>query len=593
MARRVAAAAPLLALLLLAASTTATAEPNAAAAAAAADAADADPLGGLAALRASADALAPWLVETRRALHATPELMFREHNTSAYIRAALDAMGIPYEFPVARTGVLARLDVGPGTGDGDGDDDGEGGKKKKKEEKGAGEKTTKTAAAIPTVVLRADIDALPIEEPVGGVADAGGFRSANPGAMHACGHDAHVTMLLGAARLLRDRRASFSRPGRVLLAFQPAEEGGAGADEMLRHEGGRLFEGAGAAFGLHVWPTLPRGTLATRAGTLMAGALSWDVAVRGRGGHAAMPHLNADPVVPAAAIVGALQSLVSRETSPLGSAVVSATTLRAGTVNNVTPDEARVGGTLRALTHADMVRLRARIEEVASSIARAHGCTAEVDWHEEDHPYYPPTVNDGRAAGLVARVAEALMDGWVDASPYGAAGAAGPRGAAPPPGAENGGEGAPSSKAAAAAAAALPPVGMAVSPYTPASKHVLETEPVMPAEDFAFFARALPSAFSFLGAADPRGAGGGGGGLLHNPRFSLDEGVLPVGAALHAALAAEYLARGGLEGGGAEAGAEGEQGVGGSCRAAETKKGGCGCGGGGGKGAAAAPPAAV
>lgn len=526
-----AAAAPLLLLLLLAAASAAAATTNSSEQGGAAS------LGGLAALRASADALAPWLVQTRRALHAMPELMFREHNTSAYIRAALDDMGIPYDFPVARTGVLARLEVGPGTdGGGDGDGDAKAAAANKKT------KTTKT----PTVVLRADIDALPIDEPAGGVADKGGFRSANPGVMHACGHDAHVTMLLGAAKILSQRRAHFPRRGTILLAFQPAEEGGAGADEMLRHEGGRLFADAGAAFGMHVWPTVPKGTLATRTGTLMAGALSWDVTVRGRGGHAAMPHLNVDPVVPAASLVGALQSLVSREMSPLGSAVVSVTTMRGGTVNNVIPDEAGIGGTLRALTHGDMIRLKKRIEEVSSSIAQAHGCTASVDWHEEDHPYYPPTVNDGRAAGLVARVAEALMDGWVEASPYGAGGAAAAGGAAGAGGGSGSGSG-KKQKNGAATASALPPVGMAVSPYTPTSKHVLESEPVMPAEDFSFFARALPSAFSFLGAADPLGAGGGGGGLLHNPRFSLDEGVLPVGAALHAAVAAEYLARGGLE----------------------------------------------
>ncbi len=237
-----AAAAPLLLLLLLAAASAAAATTNSSEQGGAAS------LGGLAALRASADALAPWLVQTRRALHAMPELMFREHNTSAYIRAALDDMGIPYDFPVARTGVLARLEVGPGTdGGGDGDGDAKAAAANKKT------KTTKT----PTVVLRADIDALPIDEPAGGVADKGGFRSANPGVMHACGHDAHVTMLLGAAKILSQRRAHFPRRGTILLAFQPAEEGGAGADEMLRHEGGRLFADAGAAFGMHVWPTVP------------------------------------------------------------------------------------------------------------------------------------------------------------------------------------------------------------------------------------------------------------------------------------------------------------------------------------------------
>jgi IAA-amino acid hydrolase len=506
----------------------------------------------LAALRRDADALHPWLVTTRRALHRTPELMFREHNTSAYIRAALDELGIPYAWPVARTGVLARLDVGPGT-----DDEDAAGKKN------ANAASPSALAALDptsTVVLRADIDALPITEPSGGVADRDGFASQNPGVMHACGHDAHVAMLLGAARLVKQRRASpssFPRRGTVLLAFQPAEEGGAGADEMLKADKGQLFKGAGAAFGLHVWPTMPKGSLATRGGTLMAGALSWDVTVRGRGGHAALPHLNIDPIVPAAALVGSLQALVSRETSPLGSAVLSATTLQGGTVNNVTPDFAKVGGTLRALTHGDMARLRRRIEEVAQGIAAAHGCTAEVDWHEEDHPYYPPTVNDGRAAGLVAEVAERLMSGWVQEPPEELRRAAAAGGG----GDEDNGKNKNKKKAAAPSP---PPVGTVLQPYTPTSRHVFETEPVMPAEDFSFFARALPAAFSFIGAADPKGSAGGGGGLLHNPRFSLDEGVLPVGAALHAAVAAEYLARGGLEAAGGCSSAAG----GGVCAAA-------------------------
>jgi metal-dependent amidase/aminoacylase/carboxypeptidase family protein len=254
--------------------------------------------------------------------------------------------------------------------------------------------------------------------------------------------------------------------------------------------------------------------------------------------------------------------------SPLGSAVLSVTTLRAGTVNNVTPDEARLGGTLRALTHADMERLRRRVGEVAAAVAAAHGCTAEVDWHEGDHPYYPPTVNDGRAAALVAGAAEALMDGWVARpfAPEGEAGAGAEGTGAETAtasgsgkgkgkgGDEEDGVGAPGSPSSPSPAMAMPAT---LSPYTPSSKHTFETEPVMPAEDFSFFARALPSAFSFLGAADPSGPGGGGGGLLHNPLFSLDERVLPVGAAIHAAVAAEYFARGGLEGTGAAAAAAG------------------------------------
>ena len=257
------------------------------------------------------------------------------------------------------------------------------------------------------------------------------------------------------------------------------------------------IEGASAAFGLHVMPSVPTGAVALRRGTIMAGALSFEITVRGRGGHAALPHLNVDPVVAAASLVGALQALVSRETSPLGSAVLSVAMLRAGDAYNVIPDEVVLGGTMRALTHDHMMYLKGRVEAMAAAHAAGFGCNGTVDWRLGEQPYYPPLVNDDGAAGFAWDVATRTLG--------------------------NGGGGGGG-----------------------AGDKVLETEPIMPAEDFAFFARAVPSAFLFLGI---RNETLGSVHNLHSRDFKLDEAALPRGAALHAALALEYLARGGAEGG--------------------------------------------
>ncbi|KAF8058874.1 ILL5 [Scenedesmus sp. PABB004] len=396
-----------------------------------------------AALKADAAALAPWLVALRRELHAAPELMFDLPATSARVRAALEELGIPVEGPYATSGLVGRLGRG-----------------------------------APVVALRADMDALPVHEPPGLP-----FRSKNEGVMHACGHDAHMTMLLGAAKLLKAREASLK--GTVLLVFQPAEEGGAGADVMIR---AGAIDGADAAFGMHVLPSIPTGQLALRAGTLMAGSLTFKFTVTGRGGHAALPHLNIDPVPAAAALIQALQVLVSRETSPLGSAVLSVTQLQGSDADNIIPDVVTLRGTLRALTHEHMEFMRRRIEEVVPAAVGAYQCNGTVDWQLGHHPYYPPTVNDPAAAALAREAAAAVL------------------------GADN----------------------------------VLDTEPIMPAEDFAFFTRAVPSSFMFIGI---RNESVGATANLHSPAFALDEGVLPLGAAVHANLALRFL-DGGLPGGG-------------------------------------------
>ncbi|KAL4518375.1 hypothetical protein Ndes2526B_g01216 [Nannochloris sp. 'desiccata'] len=385
--------------------------------------------------------LEDWLIATRREFHQYPELMFEEFNTSATIRRHLDAMKISYKHPVAKTGVVATIGSGS-----------------------------------PVIALRADIDALPIEEESGVP-----FPSTKPGLMHACGHDGHITMLLGAAKLLKERESELK--GTVKLLFQPAEEGGAGGDIMVQ-EG--ALKGVDAAFGLHLWPTIPTGVLATRPGTIMAGAIQFKVTITGAGGHGAIPHLTRDPVVAATSAVTALQTLVSRNTSPFASAVVSITKLWAGgAAYNVIPDEAHFGGTMRATTDEDMKKLRHRLEKVVQGQAESFGCTATVDWMEETMPYYPPLVNDPSTADFLGKVAgEVLGDTHV----------------------------------------------------------ITDVEPTMAGEDFAFIARAVPSAFAFLGIRnDTIGTTHG----LHTAQYMMDEGALKLGAAVHTAVVLRYMETGG------------------------------------------------
>jgi amidohydrolase len=318
----------------------------------------------------AAHSIAEEIVADRRAIHTRPELMYEEHETAALVASRLGALGVQHRTGVGGTGVVGLINgAGPGR----------------------------------TVLLRADMDALPIEEE----SDAP-YRSRNQGVMHACGHDGHTAMLLGAARLLQERRDAFS--GAVKLMFQPAEEGGAGAVRMI--ENGLLEDPpVDAAFALHVGHGTPTGTLIARAGPLLAGANSFTVTVTGRGGHASRPQHAVDPVVVASEIVGALQTLVSREVEPGVPAVVTLGALQAGTTFNVIPDRALIKGTIRAYDTSLMERLEQRIQEVASGVAKALRARAEV----EIHMHYPPTINDEAmaelAGGAVRRLGATVREG--------------------------------------------------------------------------------------------------------------------------------------------------------------------------------------
>ncbi len=298
---------------------------------------------------ADAKTIQAWIVNIRRELHRHPELQYQEVKTSAVVRRELAQLGISFDYPIAETGVVARI----GSGDG------------------------------PCVALRADMDALPINEQ----ADVT-FRSESPGKMHACGHDCHTAMLLGAARLLKSRESEI--PGTIKFLFQPAEEWGAGGQRMV-NEGALRNPEVQRVFGLHVWPQLPTGTIGGRAGTLLAATSSLKITIQGRGGHAAFPHFTIDPVLTMAKVVTELQSIVSREIDPLDSAVVSITAIHGGETFNVIPETAMAIGTIRSLSLDGIQSLQQRIREIASLIAEANRCQARVEFPDVD---YPPTVND-------------------------------------------------------------------------------------------------------------------------------------------------------------------------------------------------------
>ena len=291
-----------------------------------------------------------WIVEKRRAIHRHPELMYEEFETSRLVQNTLSELGIEYEKDIAVTGVVGLVGNGEG----------------------------------PCIALRADMDALPIHEE----ADVE-FRSEIDGKMHACGHDCHTAMLLGAARVLKDNESEIN--GTIKLIFQPAEEGGAGG-KMMREQGVLEDPDVERIFGLHVSDKLPTGTLASKEGTLLAATSSIRILVSGNGGHAAMPHLTVDPVVTGSKIVVELQTLVSRELDPLESGVISITMVNAGSATNVIPSSMELQGTIRSLTSDGITRLQHRVREVAEGIAMANRCIAEVTFPGND---FPPTVNDG------------------------------------------------------------------------------------------------------------------------------------------------------------------------------------------------------
>jgi amidohydrolase len=298
------------------------------------------------------------LVGLRRELHQHPELSWAETRTSKRVAEYLAGGGLALK-TVARTGLLASLPGPPGR----------------------------------TVLLRADMDALPLQEQ-----STAPYASQVPGVMHACGHDGHVAMGAVAARLL----ASRSLPGSVAVLFQPAEEGEGGAQAVLRDG---ALEGVDVVLGVHLWNELPLGTLGVKAGPLMAAVDRLRIVVHGRGGHGGQPHRSADPVLAAAHVVTALQSVVAREVSPLASAVVTIGAIHGGQAFNVIPDEVTLTGTIRCFDEGLRAALRERIRRIAQGVASALQCRAEVEVKAGN----PAVVNDARVAAIARRAAARVV----------------------------------------------------------------------------------------------------------------------------------------------------------------------------------------
>tara|TARA_B100000575_G_scaffold155960_1_gene124489 strand:+ start:3890 stop:5065 length:1176 start_codon:yes stop_codon:yes gene_type:complete len=292
------------------------------------------------------------MISWRHQIHQNPEIAYEEEKTAEFVAKKLEDFGIAVHRGLGKTGVVGVID-------------------------GHGEAECKLKA----IGLRADMDALPMTEQTNLP-----YASKNPNAMHACGHDGHTTMLLGAAKYLAEHRPF---KGTVYCIFQPAEEGGnAGARSMIKDG---LFEKfpMESVWGMHNWPGLEVGRALTHIGPAMAGADIFILTIEGVGGHAAMPHQTRDPVVASGVVITALQTLVSRQTDPFDQAVISLTRLDAGSAYNVIPSIASIGGTLRTMKLDTRQQLLEQIEEVAKTAAKVTGCNVEM----ELRPGYPPTIN--------------------------------------------------------------------------------------------------------------------------------------------------------------------------------------------------------
>jgi hippurate hydrolase len=385
-----------------------------------------------------AQALLESTIELRRHIHAHPELGLVLPKTQAAVLGALEGLGLDISIGTATSSVVAVLEGG---------------------------------SSGPTTLLRGDMDALPMTEDTGLE-----FASHVEGAMHACGHDAHTAMLVGAARLLVERREDLA--GRVVLMFQPGEEGFAGARAML-HEG--LLERYGPidrAFAIHITPLIPPGMVAGRVGALMASADSFEAVITGRGGHASMPHDAVDPVPVACEVVTALQSMVTRRIPVFDPAVVTVGSIQAGTTDNVIPERAVLELTIRAVSESSRQLAIEGMHRVVDHIASAHLCLSTV---RTTQPGYPVTVNDALAADHALGVARQLLG----------------------------------------------------------EDHVVcLPNPVMAAEDWSFVLEMVPGSMLFLGAAP---SGIADPPPNHSNRMLIDESAMAAGIALHAAVALSPL----------------------------------------------------
>jgi len=382
------------------------------------------------------------IAAVRRDIHAHPELCFEEIRTADVIARQLTEWGIPIHRGLGKTGVVAIL---------------------------------KNGTSARAVGLRADIDALPMTEH-----NQFAHASRHPGKMHACGHDGHTAMLLGAAKHLAKHR---HYDGTVYLIFQPAEEGGGGAREMIRDG---LFEKfpMEAVFGAHNWPGMAAGQFALKPGPCFASSNEFRITIRGKGAHAAMPHNGIDPVPVACQMVQAFQTIITRNKRPIDAGVISVTMIHTGEATNVVPDSCEIQGTVRTFTHEVLDLIESRMKAVAEHTCAAFGTGCEFEFVRN----YPPTINHPAETEFARRVLGEMV------------------------GADN----------------------------------VLDFEPTMGAEDFSYYLLDKPGCYFLMGNGDGSHREGGHGlgpCMLHNPSYDFNDELIPLGATMWVRLAEAWLAQ--------------------------------------------------
>ncbi|MEI7531816.1 MAG: M20 aminoacylase family protein [Betaproteobacteria bacterium] len=378
----------------------------------------------------------------RRDIHTHPELKFEEFRTSDVIAKQLKSWGIATHIGLGKTGVVGSIEGALGKGK--------------------------------SIGLRADIDALPLAEH-----NIFSHASINEGRMHACGHDGHTAMLLSAAQYFSTRR---NFKGSIHFIFQPAEEGGGGARVMMEDGLFDLFP-CDAVFGMHNWPGIKEGYFGVTAGPMMASSNEFKITLTGKGAHAALPHHGADPIYAVNQLISSLQSIITRNKSPIDHAVLSITQVHAGFATNVIPDDAWIGGTIRTFTTPVLDLLEKRLIKISHSIASAFDCVADIQFHRN----YPPLINHVNETQFAVQVLEDLVGKeCVNSS----------------------------------------------------------TEPTMGSEDFAFMLEKKPGCYVFIGNGDGdhRSIGHGMGPChLHNPSYDFNDRLIPIGASYWVTLARKYL----------------------------------------------------
>ena len=390
-------------------------------------------------------AQAPSMAAIRRDLHAHPELCFEEVRTADIVAAKLTEWGIPMHRGMGTTGVVGIVHGRDGGACGRG------------------------------VGLRADMDALPMQE-----FNTFAHASQHTGKMHACGHDGHTAMLLAAAQHLAQHR---DFDGTVYLIFQPAEEGGGGAREMIKDGLFNQFP-MEAVFGMHNWPGMPAGSFAVSPGPVMASSNEFKITIRGKGSHAALPHNGIDPVPVACQLVQAFQTIITRNKKPVDAGVISVTMIHAGEATNVVPDYCVLEGTVRTFSIEVLDMIEQRMRELSEGLCAAFGAHCEFTFDRN----YPPTINSAPEAAFAREVMAAIVG----------------------------------------------------------ADKVLAQEPTMGAEDFSYMLQAKPGAYCFIANGDGqhREMGHGGGPCtLHNPSYDFNDELSPLGATYWVELATRWLAQ--------------------------------------------------